>query len=215
MFGIFKSMRAGLSRSAHATPRKALDSLDVWRTAGADGTQLTDALLQARLAETVAWCDSLTSQAELRSRPLAPSLFHDGPDDLVCCLGRRRQLEMRHKGLLASASSPVTAAGRFMLYFPEENLADGFAEVVSNGFFDADNVPACDTWVSMVSDEGHPRQSGLQQLLCYVPESLTAVADAGVDGNAEQCIVWLDTTTFPIRGRVEALTSGAMARAVR
>jgi hypothetical protein len=35
-----------------------------------------------------------------------------------------------------------------MVYFPDENLCDGYAELVSEGFFDVDNVPAHDTWVS-------------------------------------------------------------------
>lgn len=179
MLGIFKMLRPAPSRSAQADAANILDCADVWKRLGAGGAGLTDELLRARLAETVAWCDSLTSMEEFRSAPLKPRLLHDGPDDVVRDLGWNRHRQLRHKGLTASHLSPLPVNGRFMLYFPDENLADGNAEAVSGGFFDADNLPAYDTWVSMIADEGHPRDSARRQLLCYVPEPLIEAANAG------------------------------------
>ena len=212
MFGIFKMMRPAASGSAQDDPANVLHYTDVWQRLRVGGAELTDERLRARLAETVAWCDSLRSLEEFRSTPLKPRLFHDGPDDVVCDLGGNRHLQLRNKGLQVSQQSPITVAGRFLLYFPDENLADGYAEVVSGGFFDVDNLPAYDTWVSMIEDEGHPRDSARRHLLCYVPEPFIEAANAGIDGNPEECIVWLDSTNFSIRQRVEALTSAALVR---
>lgn len=186
--------------------------MDIWRRQGANPSASTDELLRARLAETVAWCDSLGSLSELRSILLMPRLLHDGPDDLICDLGQNRQLQLRYKGLEVSHHSRVAATGRFMLYLPDENLADGYAEEVSGGFFDVNNLPACDTWVTWIPDEGRAWESARRQLLCYVPEPLIEAANAGIDGNAEECIVWLDESDFSIRQRVEALTSAAPRR---
>ena len=171
---------------------------------------MNEELLCARLAETVAWCDSLMSLEDLRSETLRPSLFHDGPDDLVRGLGQSRQHQLRYRKLQVRYQSPVVATGRFMLYFPDENLADGYAEVVSGGFFDVDNLPAYDTWVSFLSEEDYPRQSARRYLLCYVPAPLIDVADAGIEGNPEECIVWLEQSDVSIRRRVEALTSAPL-----
>lgn len=62
-------------------------------------SELTDEQLLARLAETVAWCDSLKDLHELRSEALSPSLFHDGPEHLLSELGRNRQQQLRHKNV--------------------------------------------------------------------------------------------------------------------
>jgi hypothetical protein len=70
--------------------------------------------------------------------------------------------------------------GRLLLYYPYENLADGAAQQSSNGFFDADNVPPWDTWVSF--SEG--------VLLSWVPPSLIEAAQMGIDANPEECIRW-------------------------
>ncbi len=93
-----------------------------------------------------------------------------------------------------------------MLFFPDENLSDGYAAQVSGGFFDVDNLPACDTWVSFFVENSHPRFSARRYLLCYVPAPLVDAANAGIEGNPESCIVWLEQSDTSIRRRVEALT---------
>jgi hypothetical protein len=216
VFGIFKKMQPAAPPAVQ--PASAVESaqsphyLDIWRRLSTDSPGADDELLRARLAETVAWCDSLMSLENLRSKTLSPRLFHDGPDDLVRDLGQSRQHQLRYRKLLIRYQSPVVATGRFMLYFPDENLADGYAEVVSGGFFDGDNLPAYDTWVSFFSEADYPRQSARRYLLCYVPEPLIESADAGIEGNPEECIVWLDQSDSSIRRRVEALTSRAPRR---
>jgi hypothetical protein len=92
---------------------------------------------------------------------------------------------------------PITSLeGRLLVYFPDLNLSDGAAEQASGGFFDADNAPPWDTWLSFVDDgEG----SGLDTrfyLIAWVPAAFVELAQAGIDVNPEQCIEWLyDTST--------------------
>jgi len=211
VFGFFK--KVDLAASPALQPASAVESpqsppsFDIWKRLSSDSQGVDDVLLCARMAETVAWCDSLMSVEDLRPETLRPRLFHDGPDDLVCDVGQSRQHQLRHRKLLVGYQSPVVATGRFMLYFPDENLADGYAEVVSGGFFDVDNLPAYDTWVSFLSDADYPRQSARRYLLCYVPAPLIECAYAGIEGNPEECIVWLDQSDASIRRRVETLTS--------
>jgi hypothetical protein len=206
VFGIFKKTQPAAALAAQPAsavePAQSPAYMDMWQRLGT-GHLVNDELLCARLAETVAWCDALMSLEDLRSKTLSPSLFHDGPDDLVRALGRSRQLQLRYRNMQVGYQSPVVATGRFMLYFPDENLADGYAESVSGGLFDVDNLPAYDTWVSFFSEEDYPRQSARR----YVPAPLIDAADAGIEGNPEECIVWLDQSDVSIGRRVEALTS--------
>ena len=209
MFGIFKNGRQAEWPAAALATNQSPRYLDIWRRSASGIFGVDDELLGARLAEAVAWCDSLTSLEDLRSKTLRPSLFQDGMDDLVRDLGQGRQHQLRYRKLQVRYELPVVTTGKFMLYFPDENLSDGYAELVSGGFFDVDNVPAYDTWVSFCSEEGRPERSSRRHLLCYVPAPFIATADAGIEGNPESCIVWLEHSDVSIRRRVEALTASA------
>ena len=87
--------------------------------------------------------------------------------------------------------------GRLLCYFPEANLADGAAEVASEGFFDINNIPPWDTWVGLyrsdLLDVGHK-----VYLISYVPEMFLRHAGKGVDVNPEQCIMWLHDADTPV-----------------
>lgn len=209
VFGFLKNARPSKSPAAAPTSNESPRQWDIWRRSTPGSSGMDDALLGARLAEAVAWCDSLTSFEDFRSETLKPSLFQDGMDDLVRDLGQGRQHQLRYRKLRVGYELPVVVTGKFMLYFPDENLSDGYAEVVSGGFFDGDNVPAYDTWVSFCSETGQSPHSDRRYLLCYVPVPLIAAADAGIEGNPESCIVWLEHSDVAIRRRVEALTTSA------
>jgi hypothetical protein len=109
------------------------------------------------------------------------------------------------------------AGGRLLLYASDETLSDEAAWVSSGGFFDSVNVPPWDTWVAYIEDIATDPQHGnpwfleafrrdheithepmqLTYVVCWVPPSLLEVAEAGIDVNPEECIVWLadrDTT---------------------
>jgi hypothetical protein len=68
--------------------------------------------------------------------------------------------------------------GRLLLFVPSETLMDGGAKYTSNGFFDVNNVPPWDTWVSD------------RTLVSWVPPVLVETAQRGIDVNPEACIVW-------------------------
>ena len=95
--------------------------------------------------------------------------------------------EVANKRRTQSRRTPSTEdfasveSGQLLAYFPKDNLADGAAEFSSNGFYDADNVPPWDLWVSF--SEG--------VLISWVPIGLIEAAHMGIDANPEQCIQWL------------------------
>ena len=90
-----------------------------------------------------------------------------------------------------------------MVHFPDENLADGVAMHESEGFFDIDNAPPCDTWESLFLDPGPSPRQEQRALVCYVPAFAIEAADAGIDVNPESCIAWLDQSRTSIRQRFE------------
>ena len=209
MFGIFRKTQQAARPMSEAGSDRSAPYVDIWKRPSAGMSGIDDEILGARLAETVAWCDSIASSADLRPETLRPSLFHDGPEHLVVDLGQSRQLQLRARKAQVQHESPVVVTGRFMLYFPDENLSDGYAQLVSGGLFDVDNLPAYDTWVSFFTEQDHPQRSARRYLLCYVPAPLLDAADAGIEGNPESCIVWLEQSDVSIRRRVDALTRRA------
>jgi hypothetical protein len=72
--------------------------------------------------------------------------------------------------------------GRILLYCPDDNLSDGAAAYSSKGFFDDENAPPWDTWVSF---EG-------KYLISFVPRLLCGLAQRGIEVNPEECIRWAD-----------------------
>ena len=126
--------------ATRTTPAEDLTPLEVWSRGFTEPSTIGGERLLARLAETVIWCERTPDSEGYRSKALRPSVFHDGPDDVVCSVGSARQRELHYKRLSTASGAPVIAPGRFMVYFPDENLCDGYAELVSNGFFDVDKV---------------------------------------------------------------------------
>ncbi len=121
--------------STRTTAAEDLKPWEVWSRGCTDPSTIGGDLLLMRLAETVIWCERTPDSEGYRSKALRPSVFHDGPDDVVCSVGSARQRELHYEGLSASSRAPVIAPGRFMVYFPDENLCDGYAELVSKGYF--------------------------------------------------------------------------------
>jgi hypothetical protein len=189
--------------STHMKPTEDAAPLEVWSRGCTDPSTISGDRLLARLAETVIWCEGIPDSEGYRTKALRPSLFHEGRDDLVCDVGSARQRQLHYKKLSAPSRAPVIAPGRFLVYFPDENLCDGYAESVSKGFFDVDNLPAYDTWVSFFDDESSSQRSSRCYLLCYVPVAAIDPANAGIEGNPEECIMWLEQSDVSIRRRVE------------
>lgn len=124
---------------------------------------------------------------QLRSealRPFAQSLAQLGVDRAAIidqvAEARSQALIQSSKG--SNSQSGDLCRGRLLLYAPEENLSDGAAEYASFGFFDVDNIPPWDTWVTMLG----------KHLVSWVPPQLIQLVQQGLDVNPEQCIVWAD-----------------------
>ena len=156
-----------------------------------------------RLTETVLWCRDVGSLSEPRTslracKPTQGDLKSQDHQVFSVSLERSRRLSSSGRANL----QPITGlcGGRFLAYFPDDNLADGVAEVESEGFFDVDNIPPYDTWVWMVRNlrtfeygDGTQAEMEANYLVAWVPPDFVSLASAGVKVNPEECILWLDT----------------------
>ncbi len=160
-----------------------------------------------RLAEAIAWCteraDDDQPASSLRSRELQPPTYHyypQPPHERLRLADARataeahtmvEQLAQRRAGILHATGQYPTilasnlAGGALLLYFPDLNLCDGAAELASAGFFDTDNIPACDTWICFLPDERR-----WDFLISWIPPQLLSSAQEGVEINPEVCIAW-------------------------
>lgn len=145
------------------------------------------------MAEVIAWCNLLDAVSQLRSSSLKPRTLHSGPDDAVCEVDRARTQWYRHHKFETVVEMPDLNGSELMVYFPDQNLRDGYAELVSEGFFDVENAPPFDTWIAFFDDGPSVADRSLRTyLLCFVPHRFMTLAEAGIDGNPEQCILWLE-----------------------
>jgi hypothetical protein len=139
------------------------------------------------------WCaahiDPTQPRHGLWTEGCAPNLLHDGRFDVIRDVVRARGSSVRHRDV---GSGP--AGGRLLAYFPDLDLVDGAAEVESGGFFDVHNTPPWDTWVAYVEDERPASSMHRCYLVAWVPRALVPAAQAGIDVNPEECILWLDDT---------------------
>ena len=142
-------------------------------------------LFRSRLLETMAWCDSFARIR--RSKLLKPSndffdtRFENERACLVTEVAEKRVEGLSRAGLIPNNNSE-SSRGRLLLYAPDDNLFDGAAELQSKGFFDVNNVPPWDCWVIYF----HP------YLVSWIPQICIDLAQAGIDVNPEQCILWAD-----------------------
>lgn len=132
---------------------------------------------------------SFSISTQLRSVPLKPELSlnevhtEQQKESVVRSLIQRRA-EFLHAMEITGvpAGVPGVAGGRLLLYWPAENVSDGASEQATRGFFDVDDAPPWDTWVTYSQGT----------LLSWVPAQLLDLVKAGIDANAVGCIQWLD-----------------------
>jgi hypothetical protein len=129
---------------------------------------------------------------QLRSSLLKPRRFSVGQrsDERTSIV--EDVIQKRAERLLIDGQCPKTLlsglpTGRLLCYAPDENLSDGAARFASKGYFDVENVPPWDTWVSFL--EGH--------LISWVPPQLIELVTSGIDVNPEGCIFWAPLAMQP------------------
>src|SRR6266567_3605601 len=178
--------------------------------------------IQQRLTETIAWCasqDWSTNPAErLRTSLLRPSeqatfqltfpLDHHLWDknlqqrqQIVEDLALKRAALLRTRGISRSQMTKPLTGGRLLVFSPDMTLFDGASAAATDSFFDDDDFPAWDTWITYVADDpplGPPTDTIFDDcyLLSWVPEPLVEVIDAGISVNCTKCFFWaanLDT----------------------
>ena len=182
--------------------------------------------LRWRLAETITWCTrnpQVKPKDSLRnSRWRPPSFYYPesvyDPHIIVeqLCNQRSDELRFGYGNLYPNEPATNLAGGRLLLYDPYQNLADGAAELESQGFFNVDNEPAWDTWVSFIHfpDKSEKRNriylSGqyvwsqlggdyfASCLISWIPPQLLDLVTQGVNVNPELCIAWADDTDMAL-----------------
>jgi hypothetical protein len=159
------------------------------------------------LTETVVWCLQTGKIADPKTslrtfEPKTPYL--SSQDFQVFCVSLDRSRRLRSIGQRDLVPVTDLQGGRLLAYFPDHNLADGYAEDISKGYFDVDNIPPYDTWVWMVEnvenvtrDDGTTERMPANFLVAWVPPAFLEIANKGVRGNPEECIAWLDELDNP------------------
>lgn len=167
------------------------------------------------LTETIVWClqagNIADPKASLRTfEPRTPPLTSQSSP--VFCVALDRSDRLSSIGQLDPIPVTDLQGGRLLAYFPDDNLADGYAEEVSKGYFDVDNIPPYDTWVWMVEQvknmtwsDGTSGPMPANFLVAWVPPAFLEIANEGVRANPEECVAWLDELDSPFTQTLKRL----------
>ena len=155
---------------------------------------------KVRLAQTIYWCerhgDVSSPASSLRTIELCPHLLEVDRVYTVESVANRRTYHGGPEVMNATIPDGL-AGGRLLVYFPNDNLFDGAAELETDRFFDIDNVPPWDTWVTYIQDAQHAEYDS-EYLVAWIPREFVELADVGVKVNPEQCIQWLADTSLEL-----------------
>ncbi len=166
-----------------------------------------------RLAETIAWCRQSSPTGNvansLRSYYLRPIAFRfeqtiEQMQALVEDLAEERVRMLHwytrwHGWKYPNEPAKNLSEGRLLIYDPGGQLADGAAEVETEGFFNLDNEPPWDAWICFIDNkvdkangEEHPNTWHRLDyyVVSWIPPSLIEMVTAGINVNAEACIAW-------------------------
>jgi hypothetical protein len=163
---------------------------------------------KSRLAQTIFWCapraDKLNPATSLRTSELRPRMLEENRSAAVNTVVYAREL---YGGAdIRKATIPRDlGGGRLLIYFPNVDLSCGTAEHQTAGFFDVNNVPPWDTWVTYFQDE----QQNIdffdrEYLITWIPPDFVDMANEGVAVNPEQCILWLSDTSVELATALRA-----------
>ena len=157
---------------------------------------------KVRLAQTIFWCGSRADKANpstsLRTPELRPRLLEENRSSAVDTVIYAREL---YGGVdIREATIPRDLGnGRLLIYFPNSDLACGAAEQETAGFFDINNVPPWDTWVTYFQDVQQNIDSfDSEYLIAWIPPEFVHLANEGIAVNPEQCILWLSDTSVEL-----------------
>jgi hypothetical protein len=140
---------------------------------------------QAR-REAAIWCERAGPNSQFRTAALRPSLS-DWPSSEELGLAVEALIKERRK-LLGALASIELPQGRVLICEINLSISSGESEAETSGFFDGRDRPAWDTWIWTVPST---TDSGEATLLSWVPNSLAALVNRGIEVNPYECIFWL------------------------
>jgi hypothetical protein len=216
--------------------------IDRLRRSQTKGSELNDVVdlheIYRRLAETVAWCGPRASLADpkdsLRTPMLRPANLstvanqggnHDYEwetfqqvQNTLSVLADQRVERLRLEGIYPDASALDLRGGRLLVAAPLESDWCCLSEEASEGFIDALDVPAWDTWICYVQEEATPDPEAVRRmqdayralyahpshqdfvdwqpppsvsyLLCWVPPQFVSLTEVGITVNPVECFFW-------------------------
>ena len=163
---------------------------------------------KARFAQTIFWCASRADTANpetcLRTPKLRPHLLEENRFYTVDTAVWARE-RSGGKAIREARIPPALGGGKLLIYFPNTDLACGAAEQQTDGFFDVNNVPPWDTWVSYWRDEERNVDSfDNEYLIAWIPPAFVDLAHEGICVNPEACIMWLAETSVELARALQA-----------
>lgn len=80
----------------------------------------------------------------------------------------------------------------FLVFEPAASMSDGAAYEATAGYFDVNNMPPWDTWITPVPPPPWSNIAWGPALLCWVPSWARQGVETAIYVNPEQCLHWVE-----------------------
>jgi hypothetical protein len=106
--------------------------------------------------------------------------------------------QKRPHDAIGSNQAPDLDSGRFLLYSPFLAGGDGLAEANSHGFFDIDDCPPWDTFLTFMKARAtvivgnFQLQARHDGILCWIPNRAVELAQAGINVTPAGSLSWVE-----------------------
>ena len=77
---------------------------------------------------------------------------------------------------------PSHMVGRLLAFYPSMTMYDCILEEITEGFFDSDDVPPPEFWLTFENET----------LISFIPDRFSDVATIGTENSISGCLEWLD-----------------------
>ena len=158
---------------------------------------------RSSLFEAIAWRSTRNTagiaERDFRSPELRPGdPFRDWAATTNLLIRHRREILFSNSVNIPNQLD--LSSGGLLLFDPGQSLSDGAAQVESNGFFDADNIPPWDLWIAYIEEPKQQLNSWTRFdsfLLCWIPQALSEMVDHSLAVNPERCLEWARNVDSP------------------
>jgi hypothetical protein len=113
-------------------------------------------------------------------------------------LAETRAALLRKAGRYPVEISGDLAGGHLLVHDPDGSDSSGGSWVNSKGFFDVEDAPPWDCWITVIQQEVERPPGWESCVVSWIPPTMLAIAEDGIWAAVMDCVKWADKADLPV-----------------